>query len=98
MPTWVVLAHYTDQGARNVRETVERGERSAQIAQKHGASYQELYWTIGEYDVVAAIEAPDGESAAAFTLELESLGNVRTTELRAFSKDEMSAIIGRLGG
>ena len=98
MPARVVLAHYTDQGAGNVRETVERGERSAQLAQKHGASYRELYRTIGEYDVVvAAIEAPDGESAAAFTLELESLGNVRTTELRAFNRDEMSAIIGRLG-
>jgi uncharacterized protein with GYD domain len=52
---------------------------------------------MGSYDVVAIVEAPDDESASAFLLEVGSLGNVRTTTLRAYDREEMSSIPGRLG-
>ncbi|MBD0357199.1 MAG: GYD domain-containing protein, partial [Rubrobacter sp.] len=47
--------------------------------------------------MVAIGEAPDDESATAFALELGSAGNVRTTTLRAYDREEMSRIIERLG-
>ena len=97
MPTYVVLANWTDQGARNVAETLERADRTNQLAQKHGASFERLYWTVGPYDIAAIIEAPDTESLTAMLLELNSEGNVRTTTLRAFDREEMSGIIERLG-
>jgi uncharacterized protein with GYD domain len=57
----------------------------------------QVYWTVGPYDVVLVIEAPDEQSATAFILEAGSLGNIRSTMLRAFDHKEMRDIIQRLG-
>jgi uncharacterized protein with GYD domain len=97
MPTYVSLINWTDQGIRTVTETVDRGARFAELAQKHGASLEQVYWTVGPYDIVAIIEAPDDESATAVLLEGGTLGNIRTTTLRAYGHDEMQGIIQRLG-
>jgi uncharacterized protein with GYD domain len=97
MPTYVALINWTDQGIRTVRETLDRADKFEQLAQKHGASLEQVYWTVGPYDIVAIIEAPDDESATAVLLEGSSLGNIRTTTLRAYDRDEMSGIIQRLG-
>jgi uncharacterized protein with GYD domain len=96
MPTYVSLINWTDQGIRNVKETVDRAARAEDLAQKYGARFERLYWTVGPYDIVAISEAPDDESATAFLLELGSLGNVRTTTLRAYDREEMSSILERL--
>src|SRR5918997_2167073 len=90
MPTYVSLLNWTDQGIRNVRDTVQRYERSQQLQDKHGVRLQQIYWTVGPYDLVAIAEAPDEESITAFFLELASAGNLRTTTLRAYDRDEMS--------
>lgn len=97
MPTYVSLVNWTDQGIRNVSETLERSKRAEEIAQKHGARIEQVYYTVGPYDIVVTVEAPDDESATAFFLELGSAGNVRTTTLRAYGREEMSGIIERLG-
>ena len=57
----------------------------------------QTYWTVGPYDLVAILEAPDDESATAFLLEVSSAGNIRTTTLRAYDREEMSGILERLG-
>lgn len=97
MPTHISLINFTDQGIRTVRETLERAQRAAELAQKHGARLERLYWTVGPYDLVGILEAPDDESATAFALEAGSGGAVRTTTLRAFDREEMSRSIERLG-
>ncbi len=97
MPTYVILANWTDEGIRNVRGTVERADRVVQLAQQYGASIAQLYWTVGPYDNVAIAEAPDDEAATAFALGIASGGSVRTTTLRAYDREEMSAIIERMG-
>ncbi len=97
MPTYVSLLNFTDQGIRTVTETLDRSERAAEIVQKQGGRIEQLYWTVGPYDIVAIIEAPDDESATAALLEMGSWGNVRTTTLRAYEREEMSRIIERLG-
>ena len=97
MPTYVVLLNWTDQGVRADRETVHRRERGDELAEKHGVRLEQVYWTMGHYDSVAILEAPDDESASAFILDLTSTGNLRTSTLRAYDHDEMQAIIQRLG-
>ncbi|MGN6171154.1 MAG: GYD domain-containing protein, partial [Solirubrobacteraceae bacterium] len=57
----------------------------------------ERYWTLGDHDMVSVLDAPDAETLAAALLKLGSLGNVRTTTLRAFSDDEMRAVIAKVG-
>ena len=97
MPTYVTLFNWTDQGIRNVRDTVDRYERSTELAEKHGVRFEQIYWTVGPYDIVGIAEASDDESVSAFLLELSSAGNLRTTTLRAYDREEMSGIIQRLG-
>src|SRR5919199_715740 len=96
MPTYISLVNWTDQGIRNIRDTLDRAERSAELAEKHGASHQ-LYWTVGPYDIVSILEAPDDEAATAYLLEIGSAGNIRTTTLRAYDREEMSGILEKLG-
>jgi uncharacterized protein with GYD domain len=97
MPTYVSLFNWTDQGIRNVKDTVQRYESSQEQQDKHGVSLQHIYWTLGPHDIVVIAEAADEESITAFLLELASAGNLRTTTLRAYDREEMSGILGRLG-
>jgi uncharacterized protein with GYD domain len=97
MPTYVVLMNWTDQGVKTARETVQRRDQANALAQKHGVSIEEVYWTVGPYDLVTIVEAPDDESATAMLLELSTAGNLRTTTLRAYDREEMSGILERLG-
>ena len=97
MPTYVSLLNFTDQGIRTVTQTLDRAERFAELAERYGARLVQAYWTIGPYDIIVVLEAPDDESLAAFMLETGSLGNIRSTTLRAYEREEMSGIIERLG-
>jgi uncharacterized protein with GYD domain len=96
MATFVMLASFTEQGVRNVKETAKRADAFRQMAEKVGVTIRDIYWTLGPYDVVAVGEAPDDETATALSLSLASLGNVRTQTLRAFSRDEIDAIIKKM--
>ena len=97
MPTYVTLMNWTDQGIRSAKETVQRRDQANALAEKHGASIEQVYWTVGPYDLVTIVEAPDDESATAMLLELGSAGSLRTTTLRAYDREEMSSILQRLG-
>jgi uncharacterized protein with GYD domain len=88
--------NWTDQGVRTVGDTVHRREQADAVADKHGAKIEQVYWTVGPYDLVSILQAPD-ESATAMLLELGLGGNLRTTTLRAYDRDEMSGILQRLG-
>lgn len=97
MPTYVCLFNWTDQGIRNVRDTLERVDRASELAeQKYGVRLGQIYWTVGPYDLVSVFEAPDDQSVSAFLLELGSVGNVRSITLRAYDHEEMGQIIGRI--
>ena len=97
MGTYIALMNFTDQGLRSVKETTKRAEAVMEAARMFGASMPQIYWTLGQYDLVAVIEARDEESATAFALAIGAAGNVRGQTLRAFSKDEMNGILGKMG-
>ena len=96
MATYVVLAQFTDQGIRAVKNSAQRAGQAAEMARTFGCEMKQIYWTMGEYDIVTIIEAPDEASFMSFGLALGSAGNVRTQTLRAFTKDEFSAVVGKL--
>ncbi|MBK8687689.1 MAG: GYD domain-containing protein [Betaproteobacteria bacterium] len=93
MPTYIALANFTDQGIRGVKDSTKRADAVKDAAKKFGASMTQIYWTVGQYDLVTVIEAPNDESATAFALAIGSAGNVRTQTMRAFSRDEMNGIL-----
>ena len=96
MVTYVVLAKFTDQGIRNVKESPKRADAFKAMAKTFGVTVKDLLWTQGKYDVVTIIEAPDEPSAMSLTLSLGALGNVRSETLRAFSADDMTKIVGNM--
>ncbi len=96
MRRYVILLNFTDQGIKNVKQTIERTDHGGEIAEKHGLKLEQAYWTVGAYDMVAIFEAPDDKALSAHLLEIGSSGNVRTTTLRAYDEEEMSGILRRL--
>jgi uncharacterized protein with GYD domain len=76
--------------------SVNRAEAVKKEAEKLGAKITP-YWTLGEYDGVGILEAPDDKTAMQFDLKVGSLGNIRTVTLRAFKEEEIADMIGKLG-
>ncbi len=96
MATYISLIQFTDQGIRNVKDTVKRGEAAIAEAEKMGMKITEEFWTMGAYDVVVIFDAPDDATMSAFTLKVGSMGNVKSQTLRAFRKQEMEGILAKL--
>jgi uncharacterized protein with GYD domain len=97
MPTYVTLVNFTDQGIKNVRDTVRRAEDYRGLVEQHGGQVRQLLWTLGQYDLVVVTDFPDDETATAVVLQTVAAGNVRTTTLKAFDAEQMTAIIQRTG-
>src|SRR6478735_4023626 len=96
MASYVCLIQFKDQGIRNIQDTVKRGDAAIAEAEKMGMKIVEEYWTMGAYDAVVIVEAPDDETVSAFMLKVGSLGNVRGQTLRAFRRNERRAFLQRL--
>src|SRR6266850_7566384 len=96
MATFITLGNFTDQGIRNIKDTTRRAEAFRAMAQKAGVTVKELYYTMGQYDIVAIVEAPDEQTATALLLSVGALGNIRSQTLRAFSREEMGKIIAKV--
>lgn len=96
MMRYIVLLNFTDQGIRNVKDSVKRANAFTTAVRKVGGTTKEIYWTQGQYDVVATMEVPNEEAGMALLLKLGSLGNVRSQTLRAFSPDEMKRILAKM--
>jgi uncharacterized protein with GYD domain len=93
MATFVTLVNWTEQGIQNYQDTVKRAEAFEQVVGQHGGKLREILWTIGPYDIVAIVDAPDDETVTAIALQTGAGGNIRTTTLRGFNRDEIAAII-----
>jgi uncharacterized protein with GYD domain len=98
MANFITLISWTEQGVKAYEKTLERYQATTELAKKFGATLNQIYWTLGEYDIVGVLEAPDDETATAFALALSSWGNVRTKTMRAFSADEMQQILAKASG
>ena len=97
MVTFISLCTFTDQGMRTIKESTKRADLVMEAASKFGSKLTHLYWTQGQYDLISIIEAPDEASATAFGLAIASAGNIRMQTLRAFNRNEMGSILGKLG-
>lgn len=96
MATYITLVNFTDQGVRTVKDTLKRTEHFKEAAKKLGVTVKDIYWTLGQYDAVITVEAPDDVSATALGLVIGAAGNVRTQTLRAFGPAEMKHILDKM--
>jgi uncharacterized protein with GYD domain len=95
MAKFVSLINWTEQGAKAAGETVQRAEQAKALAASMGGSL-EVYWTMGQYDIVAVSEFPDDETAVAFLAKVVSMGNLTSSTMRAFDANEVTAIMSKM--
>ncbi len=93
MAIYIMLVNYTQQGIENVKDSPDRLDRAKELLQSLGGEVRDFYLTMGAYDAVATIEAPDDETVAKFLLAAGSHGNVRTTTLKAFPEEQFREIV-----
>lgn len=96
MPSYIALLNWTQQGIQNVKESPSRLEKAKAATRAAGGEMKEFYMTLGQYDMVAVIEAPDDATFAKVMLAIASHGGVRSQTLRAFNEDEYRSIVGAL--
>src|SRR4051794_12328963 len=95
MANYVVLMNWTDEGIKSFEDSPSRADAGREEMSKLGVSLKDIYWTVGAHDLVLIMEAPDEESMASYLLRLGSAGNVRTTTLRAFNREEFDQVAER---
>ena len=96
MGKYILLGNWTDQGARDAKNTVKRSRAAREAFAAVGVNAREWFFTLGQYDVVLTVDAPDDETLTRATLLLAASGNLRTTTLRGFGEKEMEAIVDAL--
>lgn len=96
MPTYITLLNWTQQGIAKVKASPKRLDAGRKAFKKMGVEIKDTYLTMGPYDLVCVIEAPDSETAAKAILSLGADGNVRTLTLPAFTEDQFRKIVGSL--
>ncbi len=96
MTTYIMLANWTDQGIRNVKDSPRRLDVAKSLLEEVGGAFKSFFLTMGDYDFVAVYEAPDDAVAARFVLQVGQLGNIRTRTLKAFPEAAYREIIASL--
>lgn len=96
MITYIGLMSFTDKGIASIKDSTKRAAAAKEAAAKFGVNMRDIYWTMGECDMVAVLEADSEQALAAFNLAVAAQGNVRARSLRAFNAKEMDAVLAKL--
>ena len=93
MPNYLMLLNWTEQGVRTAKETAKRADAFRAQADKLGIKVREVLWTMGPYDAMALLDAPEDAAASRLAIWLGSLGNVRTLTMRCYTAAEMAKLV-----
>jgi uncharacterized protein with GYD domain len=97
MATFLTTIKFTPQGIAGIKDTCQRASAFKAAAKKMGVKVNSIYWTLGAYDGLLVMDAPDEETVTALMLHLGIKGNVQTQTCRAFNAAEMEQILAKLG-
>lgn len=92
IPIFVVLGKWTEQGIAKVAESPERAKAVHDMVNKAGGKMQ-LFYTMGQYDFTVILEVPKDEDAMAILLCVGSMGNIRTTTMKAWTETEGAKLL-----
>lgn len=90
MPTFVMLTNLTSEGVRTLKNNPGRVAEVNKEVEQIGAKVVAQYATLGQYDFVTVVEAPDEKVMAKVSVELGSRGTMTSQTLAAMSADELS--------
>jgi|SRR5215203_6897408 uncharacterized protein with GYD domain len=96
MPTYIMLATWTEQGISNIKESPTRFDAFKQSLEQTGGQVKGFYLVTGQYDMVCIVEAPSDEVITKLGLASAAKGAIRTQIMRAFTEDEYRKLIAAL--
>jgi uncharacterized protein with GYD domain len=96
MITYIGLLSFTDKGLQSVKDTTKRAAAAKDVVRAMGVDMRDIWWTMGDCDLVCALEADSETAIAAFSLAVATQGSVHTHSMRAYTAGEMDTILSRL--
>lgn len=93
MAHYVILASFTEQGIRGVKDTAKRAKAFRNLAKAMGVTVKDIFWTLGSYDVVLTMEGPNDETVASLMMKVGALGNLKSQTLRAFPESQIDSLL-----
>jgi uncharacterized protein with GYD domain len=96
MPTYILLTRFTQQGRKNIKDGPARIEAARKTLESLGGKIRSIHLTLGQYDSVAVVEAPDDEALARFSIATGAKGNVQIESLRAFDEKQYKSLISNM--
>ncbi|MCK4435701.1 GYD domain-containing protein [Candidatus Bathyarchaeota archaeon] len=88
MPLYILLSHLTDEGWKTIRSRPERIKEVNKELEAFGVKVLKQYATLGAYDFVNIVEAPDNKTLAKVSIELGSRGTIQISTMPAIPIDE----------
>lgn len=96
MVTYIGMLTFTDKGIQSIKDSTKRAAAAKEAGKKLGVNMRDIFWTLGDCDLVCVLEAEDEQALTAFNLAIAMQGNVRTRSLRAYTAGEMDKILAKL--
>ncbi|GAC1317098.1 MAG: GYD domain-containing protein [Thermoleophilaceae bacterium] len=93
MPTFIMLTTLTPEGIQTVKNNPARIREVNQEIESLGAKVTAQWASLGRFDFVNVVEAPDEKTMARVSLELGSRGTARYESLAAISIDDFIAAL-----
>ena len=93
MPTYIMLSTLTPEGVQTVKNNPQRIHEVNKEVEQLGATVKAQWATLGQWDFVNVIEAPDEQTIARVSLELGSRGTGRYETLTAIPIDDFISSI-----
>ncbi len=88
MPTFLMLCNLTAQGTSTIKNNPERVLEVNREIENLGAKVVAQWATLGQWDFVSVVEAPDTQTIARVSLELGSRGTTTYQTLPAIPVEE----------
>ena len=93
MPTFVMLTNLTSEGVQTLKNNPSRIQEVNKEVEQLGATVKAQWATLGHFDFVNIIEAPDDKTMARVSLELGSRGTAHYESLAAIPIDDFIAAL-----
>ena len=88
MPTFVMLTNLTSEGVQTLKNNPSRIQEVNKEVEQLGVTVKEQWATLGQYDFITIVEAPDEKTMAKVSLELGSRGTAHYESLAAIPIDQ----------
>jgi uncharacterized protein with GYD domain len=93
LPIFIMLTQLTAEGVQTVKNNPARIREVNREIEQLGASVKAQWATLGQYDFINVVEAPDEKTMARVSLELGSRGTARYESLAAIPIDDFIAAL-----